>query len=193
MSVVFEDSDLTGKTKSFLLKEFDKKVSKNGDSMTGDLDMQTNFIHSTAIPNNNSDLVNKKYVDDSDATKLSLNGGSMSGDVNMQNHKLVNLKDPVDSKDSTHKKYVDDADNLKLSLTGGTMIGDIRINTYRIWSTLNPTSDKHLARKNMWMTQIIENRCDKNYKNQRSKKSGIGKKTCKNFKRSKSKKSKTTF
>ena len=111
MSVVFEE-DFFSKTKSYILTEFDKKVTKSGDQMTGDLDMQTNFIHSTAIPNDDSDLVNKKYVDDSDATKLNLSGGNMTGDVNMQNHKLTNLKNLTDSKDAMHKKYVDDANNL---------------------------------------------------------------------------------
>ena len=151
MSVVFEE-DFSLKTKSFILKEFDKKVSKSGDSMTGDLDMQTNFIHSTAIPNDNSDLVNKKYVDDSDATKLNLSRGNMSGDVNMQNHKLTNLKDPVDSKDSkdsTHRKYVDDANNLKLSLSGGRMSGDLDMRNHHILYAANysPSSDQHVVNK----------------------------------------------
>ena len=75
--------------------------------MTGDLDMQTNFVHSTAIPNDNSYLVNKKYVDDADNLKLSKSG------VNMGGNKLVNLGNPTDSKDSVHRKYVDDVNNLK--------------------------------------------------------------------------------
>ena len=149
MSVVFEENDFTGKTKSFLLKEFDKKVSKSGDSMTGDLDMQINFIHSTAIPNDNSDLVNKKYVDAEDNKKLNLSGGNMSGNVNMQNHKLTNLKDPVDSKDSMHKKYVDDADNLRLSLSGGRMTGDLDMGNFHIIHAANysPSSDRHVVNR----------------------------------------------
>ena len=148
MSVVFEE-DFSGKTKKYILKEFDKKVSKTGDTVTGDLDMQTNFIHSTAIPNDNSDSVNKKYVDDVDATKLNLSGGNMTGNVNMQNNKLVNLKDPTDPKDSTHKKYVDDANNLKLSLTGGTMTGDLNMGNHHIIHAVGytPSSDRHVVNK----------------------------------------------
>ena len=145
MSVVFEE-DFSSKTKNFVLKKFDKKVSKTGDSMTGDLDMQTNFVRSTAIPNDNSDLVNKKYVDDADATKLNLFGGNMTGDINMSGNKLVNLKDPTYPKDSTHKKYVDDADNLKLSLSGGTMTGNINMDGHYILND-SPSSDQHVVNR----------------------------------------------
>ena len=72
MSGVFEEDDFSSRTKSYILNEFDKKISKSGDQMTGDLDMQTNFVLSTAIPNDDADLVNKKYVDNSDATKLKI-------------------------------------------------------------------------------------------------------------------------
>ena len=149
MSVVFEDSDFTGKTKSFLLKEFDKKVSKSGDSMTSDLDMQTNFIHSTAIPNDDSDLVNKKYVDDQDAKKLNLSGGIMKGNIAMDFYRLTNLRDPTFDKDSTHKKYVDDVDNLKLSLSGGRMTGDLDMGNHHIIHSANysPSSDQHVVNK----------------------------------------------
>ena len=148
MSVVFEE-DFTSRTKNYVLKEFDKKVSKNGDSMNGDLDMQTNFVHSTAIPNDDSDLVNKKYVDDADNAKLNLSGGNMGGSINMGGHKLTNLKDPADSKDSVHKKYVDDADNLRLSLSGGTMSGDINMGGHNIVHSSNyvPSSDRHVVNR----------------------------------------------
>ena len=143
MSVVFEE-DFSGKTKKYILKEFDKKVSKSGDQMTGDLDMQTNFIHSTAIPNDDSDLMNKKYVDDTDNRKLNLSGGNMTGDVNMQGNKLTNLKDPMDPKDSTHRKYVDDADNLRLSISGGRMTGDLDMGNHIIHAlNYSPLSNQH--------------------------------------------------
>ena len=131
--------------------------------MTGDLDMQTNFIHSTAIPNDDSDLVNKKYVDDADATKLNLSTGNMSGDVNMRNHKLTNLKDPVDSKDSMHKKYVDDQDAKKLSLTGGRMTGDLDMGNHHIIHAANysPSFDHHVVNKkyvtNLFLPNTISN------------------------------------
>ena len=149
MSVVFNEDDFGTKTKKYVLNEFDKKVSKSGDSMTGDLDMQTNFVHSTAIPNDDSDLTNKKYVDDRDNSKLNLSGGDMSGDINMQDYKLVNLKDPINSKDSVHRKYVDDADNLRLSLSGGTMTGDLDMRNHNILHAANyvPSSDHHVVNK----------------------------------------------
>ena len=147
MSVVFEESDFSSKTGKYVLRQIDKKVSKSGDSMTRDLDMQTNFVHSTAIPNDNSDLVNKKYVDDEDNKKLSLTGGTMSGDITIGNNKIWSTSDPTGDKHLARKKYVDDADDLRLSLSGGRMTGDIIIDDHRIWSTSNPTHDRHLARK----------------------------------------------
>ena len=158
MSVVFEE-DFTGKTKSIILTEFDKKVSKNGDQMTGDLDMQTNFVHSTAIPNDDSDLVNKKYVDDQDAKKLSLSRGIMTGNIAMNFCRLTNLRDPTFEKDSTHKKYVDDADNLKLSLSGGTMFGDLDMGNHHIIHALNysPSSNQHVVNKKYVTNWTIAN------------------------------------
>ena len=43
------------------------KVSKWGDSLTGELDMNSNEITDLATATNNSDAINKKYVDDQDA------------------------------------------------------------------------------------------------------------------------------
>ena len=156
MSFVFED--FSGKTKSFILNELAKKLNTEGDQMTGDLDMQTNFVHSTAIPNDNSDLVNKKYVNDEDTKKLSLTGGTMTGDITIGNNKIWSTSDPTGDKHLTRKKYVDDRDNVtlqvvyskaneKLSLTGGTMTGDLNMGSHKIIKNSDPTEDTQLTRK----------------------------------------------
>ena len=47
------------------------KVSKWGDSLTGELDMNSKKITDLGRPTNNTDAANKKYVDDQDALKMS--------------------------------------------------------------------------------------------------------------------------
>ena len=50
-------SDVTGKNMS-------AKLSTTGDTMTGNIDMGSNKISTTADPTNDKDLSRKKYVDD---------------------------------------------------------------------------------------------------------------------------------
>lgn len=64
MSVVFEE-DFGSKTKNFVLKEFDKKLSLSGGKMTGDLNMGNhNIVHaSNYVPSSDWHTTNKKYVE----------------------------------------------------------------------------------------------------------------------------------
>ena len=80
MSFVFNE-DFSGKTKSFLLKEFDEKVSKSGDTMTGDLDIGNNKVITTADPTGEKHLCRKKYVDIQDAKKVSKSGDTMIWEI----------------------------------------------------------------------------------------------------------------
>ena len=60
-----DDQDVKLQTKINL------KVSKWGNGLTGELDMNDNKITDLATPSNNTDAANKKYVDDQDALKIS--------------------------------------------------------------------------------------------------------------------------
>ena len=64
MSVIFNDDDFSSKRKNFILNEFDKKLSKTGGTMTGDLDMGNHHILHAAnyVPSSDHHIVNKKYV-----------------------------------------------------------------------------------------------------------------------------------
>lgn len=113
------------------------KVSKSGDTMTGNLAMSGNRItglpvtyppsanedatswsqavelirdattNNSTIPAGDNYLTNKKYVDDQDALKVSKSGDTMSGVLNMGTHSITNVVDPKNAKDAATKIYVD--------------------------------------------------------------------------------------
>ena len=63
MSVIFND-DYSSKRKKFIMKEFDKKLSITGGTMTGDINMGNHKIIKNSDPTNDAHLARKKYVDD---------------------------------------------------------------------------------------------------------------------------------
>lgn len=104
--------------------QVDEKVSKSGDSMTGDLNMGGNSIvqpvlesstgividngaggpgrvTNVAAPTSPTDATNKQYVDDSIAAAVGegdfvpTTGGSMTGDLNMDGSSVINFNDPA--------------------------------------------------------------------------------------------------
>jgi hypothetical protein len=83
------------------------KVSKAGDTMTGNLSMGANVVTSTAVPSANSDLTNKAYVDTQRDTRLATAGGTMSGGIDMGGNTISNAAAPVAGTDLTNKTYVD--------------------------------------------------------------------------------------
>jgi hypothetical protein len=84
------------------------KVSKAGDTMTGDLSMGTNKVTSSAPPSAGSDLTNKTYVDAQRDTRVAKTGDSMSGNLDMGSNKVTGLAAPTNANDATRKSYVDD-------------------------------------------------------------------------------------
>ena len=123
------------------------KVSKAGDTMTGNLAMGANKVTSTTTPTTADDLTRKGYVDTQDALKLSLTGGTMSGAIAMGTNKITGLGDPTLIQDAATKNYVDTQDATKLSLSGGTMTGGIVMGANKVTSTATPTADDDLTRK----------------------------------------------
>jgi hypothetical protein len=86
-----------------LTKNLQTKVDKAGDVMTGDLNMGSNKITCTCIPNADEVLTNKGYVD----SKLSKAGDTMTGELNMNGQQIIGLKNPTDDDEACNKKYVD--------------------------------------------------------------------------------------
>ena len=122
----------------------------SGGTMTGDIDMGTNYITTSSDPTQNSHLARKKYVDDlafGGRNFLSTSGGTMQGDINMGDYKIFSTVDPTDDRHLTRKKYVDTEDNKKVSKSGDTMSGDLTMGSNKIISNSDPTQDTHLARK----------------------------------------------
>jgi hypothetical protein len=83
------------------------KVSKAGDTMTGDLDMGANKVTTTTNPTTDSELSRKGYVDAQDALKVSKAGDTMSGVLNMGSNLISALATPVSDTDAATKAYVD--------------------------------------------------------------------------------------
>ena len=98
---------------SMINKYLETKVSKDGDKMTGDLNMSNRCITNVRYPNAERDAVNRKYCDDffthtqSEQGKnfLSIHGGSMAGILNMNNNHISNVKDPEENTDVINKGY----------------------------------------------------------------------------------------
>src|SRR6266516_4905568 len=76
-----------------LTQNLQTKVDKNGDSMTGDLNMGKNKVTSEVLPNTDEVLTNRAYVDskfniisnlvrDNEKLKLNKAGDAMTGELN---------------------------------------------------------------------------------------------------------------
>lgn len=82
-------------------------VDVAGDTMTGNLDMGSNKVTSSAVPGTGNDLTNKTYVDGQDALQVTKAGDNMTGDLAMGNNKITGLGTPTATADATNKSYVD--------------------------------------------------------------------------------------
>ena len=150
-------------------------VDVAGDTMTGNLDMGSNEVTSSAVPSGNNSLTNKSYVDGEVATEASARitgdseqvtkaGDSMSGDLTMTSPaKVVQAAAPTTANDLTNKDYVDGVvaaeasnrasgdqtlANSKVSKSGDTMTGALTL------PGADPSSDNHATRKRYVDQQI---------------------------------------
>jgi len=123
------------------------KVSKAGDTLTGDLVMGSNKVTSTSTPTTEDTLTRKGYVDTQVTTRLPLSGGTMSGAIAMGTSKITGVGDPTSNQDAATKFYVDDQGATKLNLSGGTMTGNISMGANKVTSTATPTVADDLTRK----------------------------------------------
>ena len=92
-------------------------VDVAGDTMTGNLDMGSNKVTSSAVPGTGNDLTNKTYVDNQDALQVTKTGDSMSGDLTLP------ATDPTNGNHATRKSYVDA--QIAATLATGTAGGPI--------------------------------------------------------------------
>jgi hypothetical protein len=135
------------------------KLTKAGDTMTGDLVMGSNKVTSTATPTTDDTLTRKGYVDTQVNTRLPLAGGTMSGAIAMGTNKITGMGDPTSNQDAATKAYVDTADATKLNLSGGTMTGNIVMGSNKITSTANPVNADDLTRKG-YIDSIVSSNVD---------------------------------
>ena len=95
----------------------DNFVESSGDTMAGNLNMGGHSITNIGVPTTNTELANKKYVDD-EVTKakshgstnaLQKSGGTMTGDINMGGFEVIGVTSvPSFNNSLVNKKYVDD-------------------------------------------------------------------------------------
>jgi hypothetical protein len=138
-----------------------KYLQLTGGVLTGDLDMGTHIVTSSAVPTEGHDLTNKTYVDSnmfseaqSDIKYLQLAGGTLTGDLDVGPNKITSSAIPTASDDLTNKAYVDSNmfseaqfDNKYLQLTGGSLTGNLDVGTNTITSSHIPTGGNDLTNK----------------------------------------------
>ena len=85
------------------LTQFVKQV---GDRMSGDLDMDSNFVKNVGINlSDDSTAVPRSYVDSFANSAIS---NPLTGDLYMSNFQIKQLKTPTDTQDAINKKYFDE-------------------------------------------------------------------------------------
>ncbi len=101
--------DHSAVSKRYVMNNF---VESSGDTMTGDINMGGHSITNIGVLTTNSELVNKKYVDDEVAKSgntLQKSGGTMKGDINMGGYEVIGVTSvPSFNNSLVNKKYVDD-------------------------------------------------------------------------------------
>lgn len=140
------------------LQEFEPLVLKKDGSvpLEGDLNLDSHQLTNVPDPINDTDGVNKIYVDEADAVNalaiannsasisslssqvIKKDGSvSMQADLNLNNHKLTNVATPSSNQDATTKVYVDAINTLltngKLNVDGtSAMTGALNMNNQNI-------------------------------------------------------------
>ncbi len=138
------------------------KVSKSGDTMTGNLNMGSYSVTTTANPTTFDTLTRKGYVDTEvnnfAAIKVSKSGDTMTGNLNMGSNSVTTTANPTTFDTLTRKGYVDTEVNnfavIKVSKSGDTMTGNLNMGSNSVTTTTNPTTVDMLTRKGYVDTEI---------------------------------------
>lgn len=136
------------------------KVSKSGDTMTGDLDMAGHTVTGLKEPVAASDAVTLDYFNKNKegggGVYLELAGGTMGGNINMSGNKITNLPTPTGNNDPATKQYTDSViadvnasiENIENQLDGSNpMPGDMNMGDHKITGVADPTEADDAANK----------------------------------------------
>jgi hypothetical protein len=114
---------------SYVDTQYNLKVSKSGDKMSGTLDMSSNKIMNITNGSNPKDAVNFGQLDE----KLNKSGGTMTGILDMNSNKIMNITNGSNPKDAVNFGQLDE----KLNKSGGTMTGILDMNSNKIMNITN--------------------------------------------------------
>ena len=107
-SVNGEEREAYFKTSVWSTWVMSSKVSKSGDTMTGDLNMGSHKITNLFFPTATLDAVNKNYVDGISAGLLRLDGSNaMIATLNVGGNVVSSFANPVNASDAATKSYAD--------------------------------------------------------------------------------------
>ena len=115
------------------------RVSKSGDTMSGNLDMVGNSILHVVDPTNAQDVATKNYADTNLALKLNKTGGAMTGNLIMGGYFINNIHDPMLNNDAVTLGYLN---NNFAKLTAG---GNMNMNAYNITNLASPINTADAA------------------------------------------------
>ena len=110
------------------------RVSKSGDTMSGNLDMVGNSILHVVDPTNAQDVATKNYSDTNLALKLNKTGGTMTGNLIMGGYFINNIHDPMLPNDAVTLGY------LGSNYVKTTASGNLNMNNYSITNMADPTT-----------------------------------------------------
>jgi len=118
------------------------------------------------VPVDDSDITNKKYVDENIASNnlWEIDGGETqlktADEIDMQSKKIINLTTPTANNDAANKTYVDSNDLWEYVAVGESHVKlkaakPLNMQSQLITNVLNPTDAQEAATKNYVDTNII--------------------------------------
>ena len=129
------------------------KLDQTKYNTKGDIDMRGLYtVYNVKIPNNDSHIVDKKYVDEMDNLKSAftlINGGyEARGSLYMRKNKLGGLREPTMDGEAATKKYVDDLQTQYIDKRGNVKFDrDINVGNNRIFALKYPKKDYEATNK----------------------------------------------
>ena len=129
------------------------KLDQTKYNTKGDIDMRGLYtVYNVKKPNNDSHIVDKKYVDEMDNLKSAftmINGGyEARGSLYMRKNKLGGLREPTLDGEAATKKYVDDLQTQYIDKRGNVKFDrDINVGNNRIFALKYPKKDYEATNK----------------------------------------------
>ena len=129
------------------------KLDQTKYNTKGDIDMRGLYtVYNVKKPNNDSHIVDKKYVDEMDNLKSAftlINGGyEARGSLYMRKNKLGGLREHTMDGEAATKKYVDDLQTQYIDKRGNVKFDrDINVGNNRIFALKYPKKDYEATNK----------------------------------------------